>query len=81
MPLYDWKCESCAEEKEIFRRLDNSAPICCGNLMSKLVVSKIALKDPSGRGLGWSNDGYKAKEGDAGIRTITKKFSNGRQVI
>jgi predicted nucleic acid-binding Zn ribbon protein len=80
MPLYDWKC-SCGNEQEIFKKLNEADPIHCGEPMQKMVVSKIALKDPSGNGLGWCNDGYRVKDRDAGIRTITKKFLKGKQVI
>ena len=82
MPLYDWKC-SCGTEQELFRKLADPLPVHCGEFMTKMVVSKIALKDPSGRGLGWCNEGYKMQaDGHAvGVRCVTKKFEKGKQVI
>jgi putative FmdB family regulatory protein len=61
MPIYEYRCEGCGEELEVFRSItDNSNPSCksCGGSMKKLISrSSFHLK-----GTGWYVTDYSGKK-------------------
>ena len=61
MPIYEYRCESCGEELELFRSItDNNNPSCksCGGSMKKLISrSSFHLK-----GTGWYVTDYAGKK-------------------
>jgi putative FmdB family regulatory protein len=61
MPIYEYRCESCGEELELFRSIaDQSSPCCksCGGSMKKLISrSSFHLK-----GTGWYVTDYAGKK-------------------
>jgi putative FmdB family regulatory protein len=56
MPLYDFRCETCAEEHEVLAKVDEkvSCPKC-GAEMVRLVSTGFSFEL---RGSGWARDGY-----------------------
>lgn len=56
MPLYDFKCEHCGNEEELFRRLYTRPPKCpaCGRSMVKLMSATSFILN----GNNWERDGY-----------------------
>lgn len=78
MPIYEYRCEACAEEFQAIRRItDDSRPPCkaCG---SDQVVKKISLSAFHLKGTGWYKTDYadktKApKDGGADMKPTPKK--------
>jgi len=65
MPTYDFKCEYCEHEEELFVKLDARAPECpsCGRSMIKLISATSFILN----GNNWERDGYglrNKKKGD-----------------
>lgn len=57
MPLYEYKCDACGEQREVLQRLSDGPPECCGNPMKKQISrSSFSLK-----GEGWYKDHYGLK--------------------
>lgn len=59
MPLYEYKCESCGQEKEILRHMDEAddpvpCPVCNKPMKRKISLTSFILV-----GGGWAADGYK----------------------
>jgi len=59
MPTYDFKCESCDLEIELFQKIDDKAPNCpvCGRSMTRLMSATTFILS----GTGWSKDNYGLK--------------------
>ena len=51
--------------------------------MEQVILSAPGLSDPGGIGHKWTNDGYQMTDpgGSGTLRTVTKKFKKGKQVI
>ena len=69
MPIYDFVCPSCGNEKiDLFQYLDDPCPICDGKTDSnkighdpcvmKKIISKTSFQL---KGDGWARDNYKGK--------------------
>jgi len=60
MPLYDFKCEHCEHEEELFIKLYARAPECpsCGRSMIKLISATTFILN----GTGWAKDNYGLKD-------------------
>jgi len=56
MPIYDFRCEHCDFEIELFKKLDEKTPECpvCGRSMAKLVSATTFILN----GKNWASDGY-----------------------
>lgn len=56
MPLYDFLCEECDLEVEMFKKIDEKLPNCpvCGRSMVKLISSTNFILN----GKNWEKDGY-----------------------
>ena len=85
MPFYDFRCEECTRtEEEFFKIADEKIVECveCGKQMKQVILSAPGLSDPGGTGQKWTNDGYQMRDEKGGnLRTVTKKFEKGKQVI
>jgi putative FmdB family regulatory protein len=85
MPFYDFKCDECGKlvEDEFFKIVDDKYIECCGKRMEQVILSAPGLSDPGGIGHKWTNDGYQMTDpgGSGTLRTVTKKFKKGKQVI
>ena len=59
MPLYDFKCEHCDKEHELFVKLDAKDPECpsCGRSMVRLTSATTFILN----GTGWAKDNYGLK--------------------
>lgn len=46
MPNYDFRCESCQKQEEVFMRIaDYKAPECCGKKMNQVLGNYSVVKD------------------------------------
>lgn len=59
MPLYEFKCEHCDYEMEMFKKLNEKLPNCpvCGRSMIKLISATNFILN----GTGWAKDNYGLK--------------------
>jgi putative FmdB family regulatory protein len=57
MPLYEYKCSSCGDGKEVLQRLHAEAPRCCNQGMQR----QISRTSFSLKGNGWYKDHYGLK--------------------
>lgn len=85
MPFYDFKCIECGKiVEEFFKITDEKIMKCteCGTRMEQVILTAPGLSDPGGIGQKWTNDGYQIRDEKIGnLRTVTKKFEKGKQVI
>lgn len=60
MPLYDFICPKCGQEKEEFLKLNKQEPVCdkCGIQMKKAMSAPAFIL----KGSGWASDNYGLKE-------------------
>ncbi len=59
MPIFEWKCPSCAVEKQTLQKHSDPPPQCAQCTMG--MVKKISLTSFSLRGNGWAKDNYGLK--------------------
>jgi len=83
MPFYDFECDKCEKivEDEFFKLTDEKKIECCGIPMKQVFLKAPGLSDPGGIGQKWTNDGYQMRGDNGNLRTVTKKFEKGKQVI
>ena len=82
MPFYDFKCDKCEKiVEEFFKIADEKKIECCGIQMKQAFLKAPGLSDPGGIGNKWTNDGYQIRGENGNLRTATKKFEKGKQVI
>jgi len=74
MPIYEYRCNRCSKEFEIFQKItDEPASKCpdCGGKIERLVsATSFSLK-----GGGWYKDGYSSKKPAESAKKDTKKDS------
>jgi len=57
MPIYEYECEICGKEQEIFQKIDDEPPECCNIKMKRRIsISSFILK-----GVGWYKTDYANK--------------------
>ena len=45
MPLYEYKCSLCGKSKEVLSLVGESAPVCCGGVMTrKFTIDSLFIK-------------------------------------
>jgi len=61
MPLYDFRCDSCEKEIEMFKKMDEKAPNCsvCGRSMVRVMSTTTFILN----GRNWAKDNYGLKKG------------------
>jgi putative FmdB family regulatory protein len=62
MPIYEYVCEKCGKEKEVFQKVNDTAPVCCDQEMKRL-MSLAGFKLVGGN---WYKDGYTSKSNKKG---------------
>ena len=63
MPLYEYVCKECKEEKELLQRYDSKPPKC--EKCKKKMKRKLSRTSFSLKGEGWYKDHYGLKKGKA----------------
>lgn len=67
MPLYDFRCSSCGQTKEVLAQINEAAPICCGLSMQRLYIGKTLVKEYGALWIDRMNEIHK-RQSDKGER-------------
>jgi putative FmdB family regulatory protein len=52
--IYEYECQVCHKKKEVWQKVDDPAPKCCGKPMKKLISSSNFIL----KGSGWYKTDY-----------------------
>lgn len=75
MPNYEYRCQSCGKELEVFQRIVDPPLKDCPTCSKPMLERLISLTSFQLKGSGWYKDGYGSKGGERTEKQVTDRLS------